>query len=151
MQMQNVSVEGGSKRYDGMNRVTAPAAVSLWHARGGLASGSRRPSKKKAESIRGTELADLSLASSPGAVTCQLTRLSPNIYVVGVTIRAVITTKHAILRRKTEGCSVSRWTRGHSYKCIQMIFVCIRLLIRCCSGVNLDEIARKLKFTQKWA
>lgn len=72
MQMQSVSVEGGSKRYDGMNRVTAPAAVSLWHARGGLASGSRRPSKKKAESIRGTELADLSLASSPGAVSRDL-------------------------------------------------------------------------------
>jgi len=80
---------------------------------------SRRPSKKKVESIRGGQNSQtflLPLRRQPLAVTCQLTRLSPNIYVVGVTIRAVITRTHAILRRKsTERCSVSRG-HSHAYK-----------------------------------
>lgn len=35
MQMRNVSVEGGSKRYDKVNRVTALAVVSLPYIDGG--------------------------------------------------------------------------------------------------------------------
>lgn len=96
-QMRNVSVEGGSKRYDNVNRVTMPAAVFLRHNDEGEIRPRSRPSKKKARvnSPRGR----LSFCLSPQslAVTCQLTRLSSNIYVVGVTTKAVIMATHAIL------------------------------------------------------
>lgn len=68
MQMRNASPVGGSKRYDDVNRVTAPTVVSpLRHAGAGSApgrSGRQRPSqkekKRKAESTaRGKTRTDL--------------------------------------------------------------------------------------------